>query len=102
MTVGGNPDLRLHDDRHVGGSLHAEATFVHHFVLTPQGSAGAQQEVAVGRLRLGIAAQEEMHVWGAEEGQEARRDVDRGEDTRERQGTRDRKAQAQVRVPLKG
>ena len=49
-----------------------------------------------------IAAQEEMHVWAAAEGQKAGRDVDRGVDMRERQGTRDRKAQVQVRVPLKG
>lgn len=76
---------------------------MHHFVLTPCGSAGAlREEVVVGSWRWVIAAQEEMYGREAAEGQGAERKFDRDVDTRERQGTWDRNAQVQVRVPLKG
>ena len=57
---------------------------MHHFVLTPQGSAGAQ--VVVGSLRWVIAVQKEIHEQAAagEEGQEAERDVDWAVNTREK------------------
>lgn len=75
---------------------------MHHFVLAPQGSAGAQGEVVVGSWRWVIAAQEEMYGQEAAEVQGAERKFDWDVGTRERQGTWGHKAQVQVRLPLRG